>query len=407
MGAEDATVRRVDDGCPDGPGARPAAGRHALAAGLTILLLAAPAAAAPPGDGPSDWRAILDQIGPALPELEPSALASDAGRGVAPATAPASWSPEQRAILTRERERTERLEWEVAARDARIAALTAQVAEAEQSQRRTAAEQTAGREQIEQLRRDLAQAETWASDVAQHLSTRNRDLDGGPAVRAEREAAVEERDAALRERDAARGAGDLARRERDAAVVEREGMRRERDASRLDHEVSRQDIARLERALRTLPSQPAPRPVAFAGFDPALWPLPGPVSLPLPRLDVVDASAVTAPARPPQPAAAAPPRAPRPATADDADRLLGRAEALLARTDIGGARLLLERAADLGDGRAAFRLAQTYDPEILATRFASRLKGDPSRAATLYRRASEAGSAEASAWVTAQGPEPR
>jgi len=54
--------------------------------------------------------------------------------------------------------------------------------------------------------------------------------------------------------------------------------------------------------------------------------------------------------------------------------------------DVNGARLLLDRSLALGDERAAFRLAETYDPSVLAER-GLRVEGDAAKARTLYLRA--------------------
>ncbi|RVU15953.1 hypothetical protein [Methylobacterium oryzihabitans] len=368
MGARNATVRRRDVAAAAAALSRPARGRLAgLAFGLGAAL-AAPACASP-ADGTPEWRAVLDRIGPALPELQPPAALPDEPAGTAAGTCPAaSWGAEQQAALTAERERAERLSADAAAASARADALAARVAAAEEAprradetrqrdaetRRRDALDLAAARAQAEDLRRGLAEAESRAAQAVQRLAARESDAETGrSAWAAARDALVAERDSAIRDRDAAAG-------DRDAALRDRDAARRERDG--------------LEAALR---SRPEARPAGVAAFDPALWPLPAPATA------HVEA---TEPAPAP-----APPRAAGPAAAEDLDRLLGRAEALLARTDIAGARLLLERAAESGDGRAAFRLAQTYDPAILATRFASRLKGDPARAAALYRRAAEAG----------------
>ena len=75
---------------------------------------------------------------------------------------------------------------------------------------------------------------------------------------------------------------------------------------------------------------------------------------------------------------------------DDAERLILRAAALLAQKDVGGARLVLERAADLGNGLATFRLAETYDQAVLTT-WGSRIRGDKAKAAEFYRRAASLG----------------
>jgi hypothetical protein len=50
------------------------------------------------------------------------------------------------------------------------------------------------------------------------------------------------------------------------------------------------------------------------------------------------------------------------------DRMIERAQKLIALADVNGARLLLERSLALGDERAAFPLAQTYDPRVLSER---------------------------------------
>jgi TPR repeat protein len=68
----------------------------------------------------------------------------------------------------------------------------------------------------------------------------------------------------------------------------------------------------------------------------------------------------------------------------DAQRLLNRAEALLRVRDISGARLLLERAGELGSTRGVYLLAQTYDPTMLAHWQVRGITGDPEKAEKLY-----------------------
>jgi len=70
------------------------------------------------------------------------------------------------------------------------------------------------------------------------------------------------------------------------------------------------------------------------------------------------------------------------------DRIIERAQELIALHDVNGARLLLERSLALGDERAALPLAQTYDPGVLAERGLRGVKGDALKARTLYLRAS-------------------
>ena len=47
--------------------------------------------------------------------------------------------------------------------------------------------------------------------------------------------------------------------------------------------------------------------------------------------------------------------------------MLLRADDFIKSGDLSSARLLLERAAEAGDGRAALRLAGTFDPNVLKT----------------------------------------
>jgi hypothetical protein len=71
---------------------------------------------------------------------------------------------------------------------------------------------------------------------------------------------------------------------------------------------------------------------------------------------------------------------------------LERAEALLKDRDISGARLLLERAVQMGSARGAFLLAQTYDPAMLAQWQVRGIGGDAAKAQELYAKARESSS---------------
>ena len=70
-----------------------------------------------------------------------------------------------------------------------------------------------------------------------------------------------------------------------------------------------------------------------------------------------------------------------------AERLVARAERLIDLRDVGGARLLLERAVSLGHGRSAHLLAQTYDPSMLRAWGIVGMNGDLIKAKELYDRA--------------------
>jgi len=67
--------------------------------------------------------------------------------------------------------------------------------------------------------------------------------------------------------------------------------------------------------------------------------------------------------------------------------LVARGDALLRIRDIASARLFYERAADDGDGQAAFRVGATFDPIFLASLGLRAMHGDRARAVSWYRRA--------------------
>ena len=81
--------------------------------------------------------------------------------------------------------------------------------------------------------------------------------------------------------------------------------------------------------------------------------------------------------------------------------LLARASALLGQGDIGAARIVLERAVEMGSVQASFSLAETYDPLILAKWGTLGTRGDAVRAQDLYAKADAAGIKEAKARIEA------
>jgi hypothetical protein len=101
------------------------------------------------------------------------------------------------------------------------------------------------------------------------------------------------------------------------------------------------------------------------------------------------------------------PAAAEPTTPEDAVRalhhldpdviasLLKRADALIASGDVAAARLVLRRAADAGDARAAMTLAGTYDPAILEKLDVHGFVPNVAMARSWYEKAKKLGSAEA------------
>jgi hypothetical protein len=73
--------------------------------------------------------------------------------------------------------------------------------------------------------------------------------------------------------------------------------------------------------------------------------------------------------------------------ASEIARLMARANALLAQGDIASTRIVLERAVDLGSAKAAFALAETYDPIVLDAWRTFGTLGDRSESHTSYAKA--------------------
>jgi hypothetical protein len=91
-----------------------------------------------------------------------------------------------------------------------------------------------------------------------------------------------------------------------------------------------------------------------------------------------DDSAIAMAVRPAAPEA---PANPEPA------RLMARAGRLLDQGNIGAARIVLERAAEMGSAPALFTLAQTYDPAVLSAWGTFGTQGDVDKAQELYAKA--------------------
>jgi TPR repeat protein len=101
----------------------------------------------------------------------------------------------------------------------------------------------------------------------------------------------------------------------------------------------------------------------------------------------------------PQAAAVAEPMIPRDAIhhldPNEIAASLKRADALIASGDVAAARLVLRRAADAGDARAAMTLAETYDPAFLEKLGVHGVVPDLAMAQGWYEKAKQFGAAEA------------
>lgn len=81
-------------------------------------------------------------------------------------------------------------------------------------------------------------------------------------------------------------------------------------------------------------------------------------------------------------------------------RLMSRASLLLSQGDIGAARIVLEHAAERGNARALFALAETFDPVVLSAWGTLGTQGDAARAQELYAKALAGGIQEAKSRLT-------
>jgi hypothetical protein len=133
------------------------------------------------------------------------------------------------------------------------------------------------------------------------------------------------------------------------------------------------------------PSEPVTVPAAPTGAVAAEPAAPAAVAPP----SVAAPAAPSAP-EPPKPAAAAPRYA-----APDPAALVTRGDAMLELGDVSAARLLYERAAALGNAKAATAAGKTYDPAFLVSIQASGLVPDRATAAIWYQKGVALGDREA------------
>jgi hypothetical protein len=89
------------------------------------------------------------------------------------------------------------------------------------------------------------------------------------------------------------------------------------------------------------------------------------------------------------------PETPKAAGDPEPARLMARASLLLGQGNIGVARVVLERAAEMGSAPALFALAETYDPAVLSAWGTFGTQGDTAKARELYAKAFAGGVQEA------------
>jgi TPR repeat protein len=82
-------------------------------------------------------------------------------------------------------------------------------------------------------------------------------------------------------------------------------------------------------------------------------------------------------------------------SAPEIEALLARGDKSFSSGDVASARLYYGRAAEAGDGQAAIRLGETFDPGFLERAHLRSARGDLATALSWYRRARDLGAAEA------------
>lgn len=305
-----------------------------------------------------------------------TALAAKASDEVARLTQTAKADAAEQRLMQKEHERADALAQDLSMARTKIYAYEAQAAKAseEAAQLKRQASDTASLGQAQQ--RDRERAEQLARDLAKA----NRELD----AQTERASKASEEVARVKQ------AG-----ERDSAELRSLLLRERGRAEGLERDLA---LARQDKAALLAKIPPAALPLASTGLAAT-----GKAAREEP---------LSAPARPIQSQRGAPDKpvqdqaiaarsqndAPvNPNEAVQAAKLIARASVLLEQGNIGAARIVLERAVEMGSAQASFSLAETYDPLILPNFGTYGTQGDLTKARTLYARAEAGGIKEAKA----------
>ncbi|MBR1254972.1 hypothetical protein JQ634_14830 [Bradyrhizobium sp. AUGA SZCCT0240] len=280
-----------------------------------------------------------------------------------------------------ERERSVRLEQELAAARREVEAQTALAAKAGAEASRLKA---AGESGVAELQKAVQQERERSARLEQDIAAARRDIETQTAL-----AAKADEEATRRKQATVASAAELRRstqKEHDTADL-LEGLSMTRSAIFAYRAQARKaggEAAELREAAAN--GAPLPRKSAQDQRERPAW---------LQR-DLAEARAEWAPATPARGDAQLDSEQAAVATG-----LVARAAALLRQGDIGAARLVLERAVEMGSAQASFALAETYDPLVLAKWGTYGTRGDASKAKALYDRADAAGIKESKARLDA------
>lgn len=299
----------------------------------------------------TDWRRSLQQEQERASQLEldlatlrynvemQTAPTAKTGDEVSQAKKATDDPPDLRKMLDREHDRAARLERDLAAARRDVETQTARAAKAgdEASQLKKMADSSAT-----DLRKSLQQEHDRASRLEQDLESARRDVGTQTAL-----AAKTGEEAARTKKAAEAASADL-----------QKSLQQERDRA-----------AQLERDLAAARSN-ASTPAAASQQAQAA--------------KQVAIKQTSSPDTPPKPEDVA-----------ENARLIAYARLLLGRGDIGSARIVLQRATEMGSAEASFALAETYDPLVLSKWGSYGSHGDADKALDLYAKALAGGVSQA------------
>jgi len=305
-----------------------------------------------------------------------TALAAKSSDEVARLTQAAeAGAAEQKRSMQKEHDRAEALQQDLSTARSKVYAYEAEAAKASEEAallKQTEASDRANlrksqqreREQADQLALDLAKASRDSAAETERASKASEEM--GRSKQAGERDSAELHGLLLRER--AGGAGrDLASARHDSGELVTE------NAPPASHSATSRQAAREE---------PPAAPVGLIQMQPVKKGKDKPVQQ-VQHQTAAASSQVDAPVNPNEGVQAA--------------KLIARASMLLKQGDIGSARVVLERALEIGSAQASFELAQTYDPLILPYLGTYGTQGDVAKARTLYARAEAGGIKEAKA----------
>ena len=320
-----------------------------------------------------------------------TALAANAGDEVARLTQAAkAGAVEQRRSMQKEHERAEALAQDLSMARSTIYAYEAQAAKASGEAARLKQAEANNTASLAQSERERQRADQLARDLAKA----SRDLD----AQTERASKATEETARIKqagERDSAELRSLLQRERERAEGLERDLASAHRDNGALAAKIpsAASPPATTGKAVRAEPLAAPARPIQNRAVqDKPVQDKPV-RDKPVQDQDIAARSQGGAQVNPKE----VKPNEVNPNEGVQAAKLVARASVLLEQGNIGAARIVLERAAEMGSARASFVLAETYDPLILPNFGTYGTQGDPTRAQNLYARAEAGGIKEAKA----------